>query len=368
MSAPRETIRIGFMPLLDAAIPVVAARKGFAASHQLEIELVRETSWANVRDRLAIGHFDAAHLLAPMPIAAALGLMPFDVPLIAPMTLGHGGNAITVACPVWTAMQEALPEVVANDPVTTGLALRRVVASRAARGEAPLTFAVVHAISSHNYELRYWLAASGIQPDEDVLIAIVPPPYMPDALAARRIDGFCVGDPWNSHAAMTGSGAIILTKQAIWPNSPDKVLAMRADWAERHPELVERLMLALVEAAQWCADPANLTSLVALMSDADVLGEPDAAIYPALTGQMLLADGLHPVSGMLEFARDGANRPRLADLSWYLRQMIRWQQAKPDSTPNLQAIVQPALFERAALSAGLPFAIDPPKARLFDET
>ncbi len=138
MSAPRETIRIGFMPLLDAAIPVVAARKGFAASHQLEIELVRETSWANVRDRLAIGHFDAAHLLAPMPIAAALGLMPFDVPLIAPMTLGHGGNAITVACPVWTAMQEALPEVVANDPVTTGLALRRVVASRAARGEAPV--------------------------------------------------------------------------------------------------------------------------------------------------------------------------------------------------------------------------------------
>ena len=97
-------------------------------------------------------------------------------------------------------------------------------------------------------------------------------------------------------------------------------------------------------------------------------GVPDAAIYPALTGQMLLADGLHPVSGMLEFARDGANRPRLADLSWYLRQMIRWQQAKPDSTPNLQAIVQPALFERAALSAGLPFAIDPPKARLFDET
>ena len=368
MSGLAETIRIGFMPLLDAAIPVVAARAGFAARHGLDIELVRETSWANVRDRLAIGHFDAAHLLAPLPIAAALGLTPFDVPLIAPMALGHGGNAITVSRALWAGMQQAVPGLIANDPVSTGAALRALVAARRAGGEAPLTFAVVHAISSHNYELRHWLAASGIDPDEDVTIAIVPPPYMPDALAAGRIDGFCVGEPWNSCAEQAGSGAIILTKAAIWPQSPDKVLAMRADWAGRNPVLVEKLMLALIEAARFCADPAHLDALVAMMGEADILGVPPEAIRPALTGRMQLADGLHVIPGMIEFAENGANIPRLAEAEWYYRQMLRWRQAKADRAPDLAAVFRPDLYVKAAASLGLavPEATAGAPLRLFD--
>lgn len=353
MSRHFETIRIGFMPLLDAAIPVIAARGGFGARHGLNIELVRETSWANVRDRLAIGHFDAAHLLAPLPIAAALGLTPFEVPLIAPMTLGHGGNAITVSASVWAMMQAALPDLAVNDPVSTGDALRRVVSARQANGEAPLVFAVVHAISSHNYELRHWLHASGIDPDKDVAIAIVPPPYMPDALAAGRINGFCVGEPWNSCAAAAGSGAIILTKAALWPHSPDKVLAMRADWAEKHPALVNKLLLAMVEAAEFCADPANLSELITIMGEPDILDVPPEAIRPALTGQMSLADAEQLVAGMIEFARHGANIPRLADAQWYLDQMIRWKQVDSPATPDLATVFRPDLYYRAAQELGI---------------
>lgn len=352
---PHETIRIGFMPLLDAAIPVVAARCGFARKHRLEIELVRETSWANVRDRLAIGHFDAAHLLAPLPIAATLGLTPYDVPLVVPMTLGHGGNAITVSETVWLAMVAAMPDVIANNPVMTGQALKQVILVRRERGEAPLALAVVHPYSSHNYELRYWLAASGIDPDEDVAIAILPPPYMPDALAAGRIDGFCVGEPWNSVAAQRGAGRIILTKQAIWPASPDKVLALRADWAEAHGDLVDRLMLALIESALWCAEPAHLEPLVEIMSGADILGVAPAAIGPALAGRMTLADGVHAVPGMLEFARGDANFPWKSHALWYLAQMFRWKQAQatPGAGMRAAAVYRPDVYRKAAARLGL---------------
>ncbi|OYU48121.1 MAG: nitrate transporter [Rhizobiales bacterium PAR1] len=352
---PRETIRIGFMPLLDAAIPVVAARCGFARKYGLEIELVRETSWANVRDRLAIGHFDAAHLLAPLPIAATLGLTPYDVPLVVPMTLGHGGNAITVSETVWQAMVTAMPEVVANDPVTTGQALKQVILVRRQRGEAPLALAVVHPYSSHNYELRYWLAASGIDPDEDVAIAILPPPYMPDALAARRIDGFCVGEPWNSVAAQRSAGRIILTKQAIWPASPDKVLALRADWAEAHGDLVDRLMLALIESALWCAEPAYLEPLVEIMSGPDILGVDAESIRPALSGALVLADGPHVIPGMLDFAGGDANFPWKSHALWYLAQMIRWRQASPapEAGERAAAVYRPDLYRKAAMHLGL---------------
>ena len=359
LNQPRETIRIGFMPLLDAAIPVVAARCGFAKKHGLELELVRETSWANVRDRLAIGHFDAAHLLAPLPIAATLGLTPYDVPLVVPMTLGHGGNAITVSESVWRAMVLGMPEVVANDPVTTGQALKRAMLTRRALGEAPLALAVVHPYSSHNYELRYWLAASGIDPDEDVAIAILPPPYMPDALAAGRIDGFCVGEPWNSVAAQRGAGRIILTKQAIWPASPDKVLALRADWAEAHGGLVDRLMLALIESALWCADPEHLESLVEIMSGPDILGVEPEAIRPALSGTMVLADGSRAGPDALEFARGDATFPWRSHALWYLAQMFRWQQARPTAEAGARAaaVYRPDLYRKAAARLGLT----PPK-------
>ncbi|HOV04522.1 MAG TPA: CmpA/NrtA family ABC transporter substrate-binding protein, partial [Kaistiaceae bacterium] len=222
------TVRAGFIPLIDAALLIAAAEKGFAAREGLELVLQRETSWANIRDRVAIGHFDVAHMLAPLPVAASLGLVPLPVPMIAPYALGLGGNAVTVSRALWEAL-EAAGAPSTGDPAATGAALAAVVSARAAAGHAPLTLAVVNAFSGHNYELRHWLAASGIDPWRDVQFAVVPPPFMADALAAGRIDGYCVGEPWNTVAASSGAGRIVTTKAAIWPKSLEKVLGMRTD-------------------------------------------------------------------------------------------------------------------------------------------
>lgn len=359
-SAPRgrtlETIRLGFMPLLDAAIPVIAARQGFASEEGIEIELVRETSWANVRDRLAIGHFDAAHVLGPMPIAAALGLTPHDMPLIAPMALGSGGNAITVSSALWAQMRSAHPGAVPNDAISMGAALKAAIAARMRTSEKSLVFGVVHPFSSHNYELRYWLAASGIDAEREVEIAILPPPYLPDALAAGRIDGFCVGEPWNTRAALAGTGAIIVTKQAIWPDSQEKMLALRADWAEQNAELVQRLIRAMIRSAQWCAEASNRTALQAVMADIAILGTSEAELEPALSGEMLLADGaLHTVPGMLRFSGPSANQPWGDTALWIYTQMRRWGQIseRPGDRERAAACFRADLYRKAAASLGL---------------
>jgi ABC-type nitrate/sulfonate/bicarbonate transport system substrate-binding protein len=186
-------IAAGFIPLTDSLLLVIAKEKGFAAAQGVELTLVREISWANIRDRLAVGQFDVAHMLGPMPIAASIGLSPIDVPVVAPMALGLGGNAVTVSLALWhrLAAAGAPPDFSARE---VGVALAKVVRA----GRPRLRLGVVHPFSSHNYELRYWLAASGVHPDQDVEMVILPPPLMADALEAGRIDGYCVGEPWNS--------------------------------------------------------------------------------------------------------------------------------------------------------------------------
>lgn len=328
MSTGATTIRLGFIPLIDAAIPIVAADMGFAAARGLDLVLQRETSWANVRDRLAIGHFEAAHLLAPMPVAAALGLTPLDARLVAPLALGLGGNAITVSEAVWQEMQAAKPDLVANDPASMGAALKAALSARG--GARRLAFAVVHPYSAHNYELRYWLAASGIHPERDIDLPILPPPLMPDALASGSIDGFCVGEPWNSNAARRVGGRIILTKSAIWRAGPEKVLGLRADWAERNPEETAALIEAMLDAALWCSSPANAEALVEILARPERLNLPAEDIAAPLQGQMLLADGAqHRLQDFMVFGGGTTNLPLKGHALWFYSQMLRWNQAKP---------------------------------------
>lgn len=320
-------IRLGFMPLLDAAIPIVAARCGFAEKHGLTLDLVRETSWANVRDRLAIGHFDAAHLLAPLPIAAAIGLNPLGVPLLAPMSLGTGGNAITVSRSLLEAMLQLDPAFAQARAPRAGAALARLVARR--QGAAKPVFAVVHAFSTHNYQLRHWLSEAGLDPRHDIDIVIVPPTLMPDALAAGRIDGFCVGEPWSSLAVQRGEGEILITGDAIWPISPEKVLAFTRDRAERRPEILEDLLLAMQDAAEWCSAPENGADLAAVLSTPDILDLPVSVLDYAMAR---IAD---PEDAFLRFSGEGVNLPKQSDAAWLMAQMLRWGQAQP--APDLQA-------------------------------
>jgi two-component system, oxyanion-binding sensor len=223
MSAGDARLRIGFIPLADAAAPIVAVDKGFAAAEGLDVELVREVSWSNVRDKLNIGMFDAAHLLAPVAIASSLGIGHVKVPILAPFNLSLNGNAITVSPALYSALADAAAELASEaggqhghlkvrglaDPMVSALALARVVAARRSQGAEPLTFGMTFPFSTHNYQLRFWMAAGGVDPDEDIRLVVLPPPYMVDSLANRHVDGFCVGAPWNSVAVDLGVGRIL---------------------------------------------------------------------------------------------------------------------------------------------------------------
>ncbi len=326
----RTVITAGFMPLLDSAILVAAKEKGFAEAENLDLILNRESSWANIRDRLAVGHFQVAQMLAPMPIACNLGLTPLAAPTIAPMALGLGGNAVTVANALWQQM-ESHGAKADLDPLMAGKALKTVVAERARAGKAPLRFGVVHPHSGHNYELRYWLAASGIDPDRDVEIVILPPPLMADALGSESIDGYCVGEPWNTAATVLGSGRLVTVKAAIWRGSPEKVLGVHARWAEDNPEALAALLRALYRAALWCADPRNREELAQLLSSPGYVDRPVDWMLPALTGH--IRTGGDPDIYVEEFFQPfakAATFPWRSHALWFYTQMVRWGQVRHD--------------------------------------
>lgn len=326
----RHQITAGLMPLLDSALLVAAKEKGFAAGEGVDLSLMRETSWANIRDRLAVGHFQVAHMLAPMPIACNLGLTPLASRTVAPMALGLGGNAVTVSNTLWAAMTAhgARPDL---DPTTAGAALKAVVAERARAGRPPLRFAVVHPHSGHNYELRYWLAACGIDPDRDIEIVILPPPLMADALAAGNIDGYCVGEPWNTAGVMLGHGHIATVKAAIWKGSPEKVLGAQAQWAENHPEALAALLRSIYRSALWCAEPANRDELAALLAGTAYIDRPREWMLPALSGKIGVGDGavVSVEDFFVPFAK-AATFPWKSHALWLYTQMVRWGQIGHD--------------------------------------
>jgi two-component system, oxyanion-binding sensor len=324
-------ITAGFLPLLDSALLVAAREKGFAATEGLDLTLIRETSWANIRDRLAVGHFQVAHMLAPMPIACNLGLTPLAAKTIAPMALGLGGNAVTVSISLWEAMAEAGVGT-RLEPRSAGAALKSVVTARSACGLAPLRLAVVHPHSGHNYELRYWLAACGIDPDHDVEIVIVPPPLMADALGSGSIDGYCVGEPWNTAAVVQGHGRIATVKAAIWRSSPEKVLGVHALWAETNPDALAALLRAIYRGAQWCGDAANHEELAALLSGS--IDRPSTWMLPALSGRVRTGDGqMVSVDDFFIPFDKAATFPWKSHALWFYTQMVRWGQIR-HSKPN----------------------------------
>jgi NitT/TauT family transport system ATP-binding protein len=349
-------LTIGFLPLLDCAALVVAAEKGFAAAEGLELALVRETSWANIRDRLVVGQFDAAHMLGPMPIASTVGIGHLRKPLIAPMALGLGGNAVTVSTALWDSMQRH-GAVRGADPAIQGAALKAAVHARIRDGAEPLTLAMVYPFSSHNYELRYWLAACGIDPDEDVSLVVVPPPFMVDALRAGQIHGFCAGEPWNSLAVEAGMGHIALATSSIWPHAPEKVLGMRADWAAEHGPESAALVRALYHASQWCERPDSHDELAALLAQPRFVGEAAEIIARGLSGNLVFeaGTGARAVPEFLLYAAHDATFPWASHALWFYSQMVRWKQLAPSvaATAAARATYRPDLYREALQGLGV---------------
>jgi len=321
-------ITAGFMPLLDSAILVTAKEMGFAEAEGIDLVLMRETSWANIRDRLAVGHFQVAHVLAPMPIACNLGLTPLVVPTIVPMALGLGGNAVTVSNALWADMA-ANGAKADFDPAAAGRALKDIVADRASKSKPMLRFAVVHPHSGHNYEFRYWLAACGIDPSRDIEIVIVPPPLMVDALASGTIDGYCVGEPWNTAAVLAGEGRIATVKAAIWRSSPEKVLGVGARWAEDNRDMLSALLRALCRASEWCGNGENHEALVQILAEKAYVGRPSKWLLPALQGKLPDGDGgVKTVSDFFVPFAKAATFPWKSHALWFYSQMVRWGQVQ----------------------------------------
>jgi NitT/TauT family transport system ATP-binding protein len=344
-----DRIRIGFLPLVDAALPILARERGFAAAHGLEIELVRDLSWATVRDRLLYGHTDAAHMIAPLAIATALGRGRPAVEIDVPFALGLNGNAITFAIPL---AADTLDGDGLGDPRAVGERLRQVALARAQAGR-PLRFGVVHRYSSHNYMLRYWLAAVGIRPDMDVEIVTISPPFAADALAAGEVDGICVGEPWNSVAVDRGVGRIALVTAQIWRRGVEKVLAMRRETVRGSPELVERLIRALHDAAAHFVEPDAAEENARILAQPAYLAAPEETILRAITDRVRLSQGatpLHIPDFMFQF-REAANFPWRSQAAWLYSQMTRWDGMpfSSEEAARAEGVFRPDLY-RAALA------------------
>ena len=350
MSASDARLRIGFIPLADAAASIIAVDKGFAAAEGLDVELVREVSWSNVRDKLNIGLFDAAHLLAPVAIASSLGLGHVKVPIIAPIGLGMNGNAITVSPALYAAIA-AVAEGNIVDPMASARALARVVARRKAKGEEPLTFGMTFPFSTHNYHLRFWMAAGGVDPDEDVRLVVLPPPYMVDSLANGQVDGFCVGAPWSSVAVDLGIGFILHFVSEILLRAAEKVLAVRERWAQEQPDALVRLVRAHHRAATFIDDEANRDEVAAILAAPNRVGVAAEVIRRTLDGRIKIApEGTMRASDRyLLIGRKRAARPDPAQAAWLYAQMVRWGQAPLSAEPlaAARAVFRPDLYDAA---------------------
>lgn len=357
MSLELTHLRLGFIALNDAA-PLIAAKvKGFFAREDLDVDLAREASWANIRDKVSMGLLDGAHMLGPLPIACSLGLSGPATPMLAPFSLNLNGSAITVSKSLADAMRAADPEGMGRRP-RTARPLRAVIEARKAAGEPPPTFAVVFPFSMHNYELRYWLAEAGIDPDRDLRIVITPPPRMAARLASGEVDGFCVTAPWNAMAVAEGTGEIMIYASEIWRVGPDKVFGVTRDWAERNPETLQALLRGLLKAAAWCDEPANRAELGAILAAPAFLDAPVQVVRQSLVGAPPYArdEPGEPSLDYIIYHRYAASFPWRSHAVWFLTQMRRWGQIGPDvdMAAIAEAVYRPDLYRAAAAALGVP--------------
>ena len=343
-------LRIGFIPLVDASALIVAVDKGFTAAEGLDVTLVREVSWSNVRDKLNIGLFDAAHLLAPVAIASSLGLAQVKVPIVAPFNLGLNGNAITVSAALHAAIMSEIDGDPA-DPMATAKALARVVVARRKAGKDPLTFGMTFPFSTHNYQLRFWMAAGGVDPDEDVRLVVLPPPYMVDSLANGHVDAFCVGAPWNSVAVDLGVGHILHFVSDILARAAEKVLAVREQWSRENPLVLAKLTRAHGRAADFIEEMVNRDEVSRILAKPERIGVDAEVIRRTLDGRLKISpDGkVRESSRYLLVGRDGAARPDPVQAAWLYAQMVRWGQAtySAEGLTIAKRVFRPDLYDAA---------------------
>lgn len=352
----KRELTLGFIPLTDCAPLLVAKERGYFAKYGLEVSLSKETSWANIRDKVSIGILDGAQMLAPMPIAMSLGLAPIHKPMVTALSMGLNGNAITVSTDLYERMLDADPAAMRESPLSAR-ALKQVIEADKKAARPPMTFAMVFPFSSHNYELRYWLASAGINPDTDLNLIVVPPPQMARHLERGAIDGYCVGEPWNAIAVCAGIGRTLISKYEIWNNSPEKVFGVTEEWAEQHPNSHRALLMALLEAAAWIDSATNRTEVSALLSRSQYVNAPEHVIRLPMSGSIQYAVNEMPraMPDFNVFHRYAANYPWRSHAVWFITQMLRWGQLEEaiDIKAVAEAVYRTDLYTPAAKALGI---------------
>lgn len=370
---PEKTgLEFGFIKLTDCAPLVIAKEKGFFAEEGLNVKLTAQANWKILLERVISGEIDGAHMLAGQPIAATIGVGS-NAHVITPYSLDYNGNGITVSHDVWKEMQKndpALNSPTPPHPISAD-SLKPLVESKKAAG-TPMKMGMVFPVSTHNYELRYWLAASGIHPglytkedptgqtNADVLVSAFPPPQMPATLEAGTIDGFCVGEPWNQVSVKQDIGVPVTTNYDIWKNNPEKVFGITAEFAEKNPETVLAATKALIRAGMWLDETDASGKLVNREEAADILSRPEYVgadadvIRNSMTGFFYFQKtDKRDMPDFNVFFKGYASYPWYSDCVWFLTQMRRWGQiGEPKSADwyeeTAKKVYKPEIYREAA--------------------
>jgi len=325
------------VPLTDCAPLVMAGELGLFEKYGLRVRLHRELGWASIRDKIIFGELDAAHALAAMPVAATLGLGSVRSECLTALVLNLHGNAITLSNELW------------RQGVRDGASLREEI--KRWRGQHVLTLGAVSPFSSHRHLLRNWLAAHGIAPDRDVRMVVVPPPQMASNLKAGNLDGFCVGEPWNSTAVWSRAGWCVAVSAELAPRHPEKVLMVRREFAERRAEEHCLLAAALLEACAYCDRSGNMDHVTATLARPEFVAAPAALLRRGLSGEMDFGhDRLRTVPDFCVFHRNNANEPSRDKAAWAL-ELVRASGLCRDPaelSPALgRAVFRQDIFEQA---------------------
>ena len=364
----KPNLKLGFIKLTDMAPLAIAKEKGFFAEEGLNVTLEPQANWKVLLDGVIGGQLDGAHMLAGQPLAATIGYGT-KADLIAPLSLDLNGNAITLSNKVWDMIKDDLPKMEDGRPQHPISAehLKPVVGEFEAQGK-PFNMGMVFPVSTHNYELRYWLAAGGLKPgyysdgdvqgviDADVKLSVTPPPQMPATLEAGTIEGYCVGEPWNQAAVFKKIGVPVITDDQIWNDNPEKVFGLREDFAEKYPATTAAMLRAIIKAQQWLdADGgANRQEAVEILARPNYVGADAEVIAASMTGVFTFEPGdTREAEGFNIFFDKFAGYPYYSDAVWYLTQMRRWGQISEDKSDEwyadtAKAVYRPDLYLAAA--------------------
>ena len=368
----KEELKFGFIKLTDMAPIAIAYENGYFEDEGLYVTIEAQANWKVLLDGVIDGQLDGAHMLAGQPIAATIGFGT-KAHIITPFSMDLNGNGITVSNDIWSQMKPNIPKMADGRPVhpIKADALKPIVDQYTDEGK-PFNMGMVFPVSTHNYELRYWLAAGGIHPgfyaphkgdvsgqiNADVLLSVTPPPQMPATLEAGTIYGYCVGEPWNQQAVSKGIGVPIITDYEIWKNNPEKVFGMTSEFAERYPNTTIRLVRALIRAAMWLDehDNANRPAAVEILSQSNYVGADYDVIANSMTGTFEYEKGdKREAPDFNVFFRYNATYPYYSDAIWSLSQMRRWGQISEDKSDDwykamAAKVYKPSIYAKAAKS------------------